>query len=291
MAFELTTWLKELNADGTLSAEELATLQGALSKDPKVVKRLEEGQLRQSDYSRRMGELTEKEKQTLALQTQLVEWKSQAEAAIAGANLTARQEGEERGKLNARLQHVITTYNIDPASVGMEPPAGGDLTKKTTAPGNGNPPNPEFLTRAEWEKLSAEMKATYPLLPAVLHDLSVQHQVLFGKPLENSAALVQKAMTAGKPIQTVWEEEFKVAEKRTELHEAAIQTRITEAVTKRESELRSELQLPPSPRATDGSPILREFRPTPDASKQQEMSAVDRAVNAFGEHKYAPATT
>lgn len=287
MPFDLKSWLTDLAAEGALTTEELGTLETALGKE-KVLKRIEEGQLRQADYSRAMNALTEKEKATLDLHDQLVAWRDEALQKINASNLTARQEREARAVIEAKLKHAAEVHGLDLASLGVDNAAApnhnaaGNNAGATGTTGA----TPAYVKEEDWKKEVGAMRATFPMLPALLHDLSVEHQVLFGKPLANAGALVQQALEKGKPLREVWEEQNKVAERRTEIKEQEIQARITAAVQAREAEVRSELNLPPAPRADARSPVLAEFKPP--VSDKRELSAVDAAVAAYNEHKYAP---
>lgn len=286
MGFELQQYLKDLNADGSLNDEELKQMQAALGKD-KVLARLREKHedgLRQSEFSKKMNDLTEKETATLALQQELIAWRNEADGKLKAANLTVRQEREARAAIEAKLKHAAETYNLDPEALGL---TSGEGKGGTDGKGD-QPQTPTYVKQEDWEKEMGEMRARFPILPAIIHDLSAEHQTLFGKPLGNVTELVQKAMEQKKALRQVWEEDNKVPERRTQLQEEGIQARITQAVTQREAQLRSELQLPPTPRAVDHSPVLAEFKTPSDKGATKELSAVDRAVTAYEEHRYAP---
>lgn len=288
MPFDFEGWLKELAAEGALKDEELGQLKTALGGNEKVLKRLEEGQLRQADYSRAMNALTEKERATLDLQQQLVAWRDEALEKINAANLTAREEREARAVIEAKLKHAAQVHGIDLASLGVEAGA----TPKPNAAGNNAGATgtagatPAYVTEDEWKKEVGAMRATFPMLPALLHDLSVEHQALFGKPLANAGALVQQALEKGRSLREVWEAENKVVERRAEIKEQEIQARVDAAVQAHDAKVRSELNLPPPPRTDARSPVLAEFKPP--VSDKKELSAVDAAVQAWGEHRYAP---
>lgn len=274
-------------------------MKASLSK-PGAMKFLEESQLRQSDYSKKMNELSEKEKATVGLQNELVKWKTDAEAKLQAASLTARQEAEQRAMLDARLKNVCETYGIDPASIGMTvTPPNPNPNNPNPAPNTNNPQNPEFLTRKEWDEQQKLVARQYPHLPALLYDLGAQHQQLFGKgfsdyeytpqggeKLTGTQALVQKALDTGKNLKQVWEEEFKVPERRKQQEEEGVQKRIVEAVQKREAELRSELKLPPPARPGTSSPVLEQFRASNPQTGQPELSGPEAAARAWAEHKY-----
>jgi hypothetical protein len=277
MAFDIQAWLKELNTDNVLSAEELTALQGAVSK-PAVLKKIEEGTLRQSDYSRKMGELQQKERETVALQTSLKEWKATADKQIEASNLTAKQKEQRLAQIEASVKAKASEYGLDIAEI--IPP---ESTPAPVVPQNQDPQSPRFLAREDWEKAQAEMARNYPLLPAALHDLSVKHRKTFGTDLEDTTSLVRKAMESQKPLAQVWEEEFKVADKLKEIQEADVNRRIAEAVAAKENQLRSELQLP-APRPEAGhSPVLTVIKPQ---EQQKPGGGVAAAVAAFNEGKY-----
>lgn len=280
MAFDVDNWLSELQKAGNLSPEVTASMKTALG-NPEVVKVLEGNQLRQSDYSRAMNELATKEQAAVKLQGELVAWRNDAEAKLKAAGLTVAQERQERAKIEVALKTAAETYNLDLTSLGLPAP---DQTKP--APAKETPTNPDYMLKKDWETEAASIRGKFPFLPALIHDLSVEHQALFGKPLADSQGLVRKALETGKDIKTVWEEENKVAERRTQITEEAVTARINTAVQKREAELRSELQLPPTPRADSRSPVLADYKPPSDQESNKQESVVDRAVSAWQEHKY-----
>lgn len=291
MPFNLDEWLKELNADGSLSDEELKQLQATLSKGT-VPKRLEEKTLRQAEFSRKMNELGEAEKRTVALQQELAKWKQGAEAQLNQMNLTASQERHAREQIEAKAKVIAETYGLDLAELGIAatPPGTTSPPPNSPAPGT-SPPNPPKPAPSKLDDMEQAINAL-PFLSVELLELAREHQQLFGQPLDKMRELVQKALQDRKPLRTTWEEAHKVPERRQTLQEEQIQGRIKAAVEKRETELRSELQLPPTPRPEARSPVLTEFKPPSTDQKPPEVriSAVDRAVAAFAEHKHAQPT-
>lgn len=290
MPFDAAAFVNELNKAGQLKPEELAVLQGALGK-PEVAKYLEENQLRQSDYSRAMNALREKETATTALQQQLVEWKAAQEKVIDKANLTVRQEREARARLEAVVKAKADEFGLNADEILSAAPPATPTPAPTTQPQNLD----EFLKKQDWQNELNGIRSQFPLLPATLFDLASQQQKLFGKGFDEysytpkaggaaitgTQALVLKAMETGKSIQGVWEEDFKVAERRTQIQEESIQQRIRQGVEAEVAKFRSENNLPaPAPQAAR-SPILAEFKPpTQDRS---QMDPVDAAVARFNE--------
>jgi hypothetical protein len=94
MAFNATEFYNELIRDSKLTDEQKTALQSALN-DQAVARRLEEGQLRQSDYSRQVAEAQARVQEALALRQQLVEWQKQEQARLdaAHANISTTDEG------------------------------------------------------------------------------------------------------------------------------------------------------------------------------------------------------
>lgn len=282
MPFELEQWLNDLAKQGDLTPEELAGLKPVLSK-PGATKFLEESTLRQADYSRRQNEVSEKERQTLALQNQLIDWKKTAEQKVQEATGTAKQKQAALDVIAAKVREKASEYGLDPAEIL---PADASVTPTGTTTTTPQNPITDYLRKEDWNKDLESIRKQFPMLPAALMDLQVQHQKLFGGPLENSSAIVAKAMQVGKPIQEVWEEEFKVEDRRKQIQEQQIQDRVNAAVAEKERQLRSELQLP-TPRPDQAhSPVLTKFQSGGSDQKRPEMSAAEVAAAAFNEGKY-----
>lgn len=297
MAFDLSQWLKKLNGEGSLSEEELRMLTATLGKE-KVLKALADGHedgLRQDEFSRKMNDLSAKEKATLALQGELVKWKQTADQQLEQLNLTAGQERTARQEIEAKFRQVAADYGLDLTQLGI-PPAGA--AAPTTTPGaqpagvtTGAAANPSRV-----QELETAVTAL-PYMTAELLELMAENQTLFGKPLTDVRGLVDRSLKTGQAMRKVWSEENKVPERQAQLQEEGVQARITAAVAKREGELRSELQLPPAGRPEQHSPVLTALKP---ASSDQQTGAlnatlrassgVDRAVAAYvsGENRQTP---
>jgi hypothetical protein len=298
VAFDLNTWLKELNADGSLTQEELTAMTASLGK-PGVLKALtakHEDGLRQDEFSRRMNGLTEKEKATLALQGELVRWKQTAEAQLQQLTLTATQEREARQAIEAKFRQVAADYGLDPAQLGI-PAATAGTGNGAGAGAQGTGTTGITTGAAEGPSRVQQLETAVTALPymtAELLELQGEHQTLFGKPLPDLRGLVDRSLRAGQSMRKVWSEENKVPERQAQLQEEGVQARITAAVAKREGELRSELQLPPAGRPEHHSPVLAALKPASSGEQTgitptvRAPSGVDRAVAAFNEHRYGP---
>lgn len=272
---DLAGWLQELNAEGSLTTEELAAVTAALGKAP-VAKRLGDSVLRQSDYSRHMDELRTKERETENIRAQLHEWKTKADADI--ARLTKRVED---GKITeAAYQARLTTLKTQADDLGLE--------IDTSPPSAAAPPpaaSPVSAVPEGYEELRAGFdKATklFPRIPAMLQDLAYEHFELFGK-WPKLDPIMEKMLVTGRPLREVWEEEYKVGDRRTALETERIETIKRTAANEAETRVRSELKAPrPRPDAPH-SPVLSQLAGKEKAPKEPSWQ---RAARAHEEGKY-----
>ena len=91
----------------------------------------------------------------------------------------------------------------------------------------------------------------YTLLPAEINDIVAEHQELFGKPPRGMRAIVERAIREQRPIRDVYEEEFKVADRRTELDAQAREAEITRRVEEKLTAYRTEHPEARPPRSAD----------------------------------------
>lgn len=287
MAFDLKTWLSGLAATGGLSPEDVALLEGKLG-NPNIVaaiQQLHDGGLRQSDYDRKMNELkaqTQREMDRLkGIENGLTNWQKEAQAKVDEATRRYTEATTTRAQYEAALRRVATDYGIDvetllPAAVpppSPNPPA---------APARTEPPA-EDVTKKFQDQLD-QAKRVFPFLPAELYDLGVEHQRLFGEPLSETTKIVQLAVEQSKPIREVWEETYKVADRR--------QTVAAEAQAAHDKQVADEaVKAYISKNATPGyqqpiggprSPVLSAFPgKNLGQTKPGEMTSLDRAVADF----------
>lgn len=76
MAFDSKQFYEDLIKDAKLTDEQKVALQSALT-DSTISKRLEEGTMRQSDYSRQVAEAQAKAQEALSFRSTLVDWQEQ----------------------------------------------------------------------------------------------------------------------------------------------------------------------------------------------------------------------
>ena len=295
LSVETSAWLEGLAKDGGISAESLATIKSSLESSAKADEYVKGSALRQSDYSRKQAELqtarqefekaqadlANKEAGVTKFQTDLGVWKTDSEAKIIAA-LQAREAAETKAAAAlSRLQLVGGKYGVDPADLNIE----GVIAAKPK-----ETPVPEFDTSKFVTKEDVSRGTQdAALLDAMIYDLGVEHQSLFGKPLTGAYSLVKEAMASGKPLTEYWADKYKVDDRRKEVQEASIQQRINEGVEAAKTKFLSENLLPGGRGMSGvrddlrGSPILREGGIPPPTDSGGGVSA---AVAAFQSGKY-----
>ncbi len=281
MAFAIDKWLDEVAADGSLSKEEREAALKVLGKDPKIVKRIEEGTLRQSDYSRKQAELKKKEDETANMIAANQEWRKGAEAKLTKALSDLESERTTRAQYEARVKKIADEYGIDPAEITVPGATAAAADPVATAPKK--EPAPDYVTREVFDQFSGIQTQ----LPAAIMDLAAEHFDLFGKPLKGATGLVKKALDTGKPLRAVWEEEFQVANRRDELAEE--NRRKTEESIRRDERQKvlSEVSLPSHrPDNTPRSPVFSNAKQS--ENRVHNIEGVAAAVRAYNERLHQP---
>ncbi len=122
-------------------------------------------------------------------------------------------------------------------------------------------------------------------------DLVDEHRELFGSKSFNKTAFLNKALeisrkNPNKKLREIWEDEFKVADKRKELQDKDVEARIATAVQERETKIRSELQLPAPRPAEQHSPIAGKFTKAATDPAKDPSRGLRAALEAYGSGKY-----
>jgi hypothetical protein len=94
----------------------------------------------------------------------------------------------------------------------------------------------QFLKKAEAEELGA----MYTLLPAEINDIVAEHVELFGKQPRGMRQIVEQAIREKRALRDVYEETFKVADRRTEIAEQQREAEIKRRVDEQLAAWRSE---------------------------------------------------
>jgi len=221
-------------SDLGMSAEDSAALMGIYGRYPEAPKRFDA--VFESEVSARMtplqADLTKKEKdldaqfETLSTvrgaDSETID-KAHRDVEAARAALTVAQE---------RIKRVATEAGLDPTpfleGIAVTAPVTQPVVKTTV----------DSTMDANAILRQAGMNAWNALTSAAdLQDIAQEHHVLFGKPMTNSRQLLDKLADRVKrtgnqnlTLRDVWSEEFKVEDKRNEIREADVTTRIKTAV-------------------------------------------------------------
>jgi len=227
-------WLEDLKKTGAISDEEWKVLEGVITK-AEVSEFVGSSVLRQQSYSKTMNELKDRYDGELAkVQTyerELASWRANTEKSVSQIQNELAQARAEQ----ARIVQVAKSFGLD------ENDLGASVAPFTTPPGTpSEPAKPAFDLEALGQKFltqerADEMGAMYTLLPAEINDIVAEHQELFGKSPKGMRQVVERAIKEQRSVRDVYEEEFKVADRRAELEsqarEAEIKRRVEEELT------------------------------------------------------------
>jgi hypothetical protein len=285
MPFDLKAWLSDLATKGQLSAEDVTLLEGKLNK-PEALKALEDGQLRQSDYDRMMNKLKTDHKTAMdgvvGLQTELTGWRTEAQAKLDKAMGDLQARDTTIAQYQARVTQIATDYGLDLNTLMPAAAATPNPPASLAQPASPNPAATEGFRKFQEDFDKA--KQIFPLLPAELHDLSVEHQELYGKPLSKSLELVSTALKEGRSVRDVWAEQYKVEDRRKEIALETEKKHDAEIRADERNKVLSEASVPTFRPDAPRSPIFSAIpqKTAPDG-KAGELSAIDRATMHFDE--------
>lgn len=310
MGFDVKAWLKDLG----FSDEEQTALLPQFSTTDRTTA-LEEGQLRQTDYSRQMDasnvelatERTRLEEADAKLNRELSEWAtvqgaSAEKVTAAAARITTLEQQVLTGR--QRVEQIATAQGLDPKPYleGLETtppdPAAAAPPGGTGAPAV-EPPDLSGLVKTtdarEFNQFMFEMQTTLPMLQA-------EHLALTGEPLDTVAlgAEIQRRAKSGEtpnPRET-WEALHDIPARRTAAADTKHAADITAAEERGRQAQASEAALP------TGSPVGKRaiiFQPPPNADgtpgeartseleRPQPRSRMEGALQAIATGKYRPA--
>lgn len=283
-------WLEGLKRTGALTDDQMQALLDASGKT-EFVDYIGETAMSRSDYSRSQNalqaEYQAKTQELTDYQKELANWRGKTEKEVS----TIKAEAEQLRAERQRLVGVAQSYGLTESDLGdpVAPFTSNPslATAKTTSAPQADPFDAtKFISRIEAE----EMGTMYTLLPAEIADIMAEHRELFGKEAR-LRPIVEKAMREKRQLREVYEEEYKVADRRSELadaeREAEIKRRVDEEIVK----FRTENPEARIPLPGEGSFALRTVLPKGDESSTNQAfrqnSSVDSAVARWNslEHK------
>lgn len=281
MAFDLDGFVKELGLDDA----EAASVRTALGK-PERLTLLEKNQLRQSEFSKAMNGLT-KEQQKLTdaqarLDAEAAEWASLS--AKEKEQATALRDNLEKSQakvlaLEQRVARIATDAGLDPqkALEGIEQTP---VVKKEDPPAFDDS---KFVKADQFGTMSEYLFNLSVELPAIAQE----HFDLTGERLDTRAIRAEiqnrsKVKGANLDPRSIWEETYKIPEKRAEKATAAHAAEIAAAEQRGADRVRSEAALPIAPSSGMHSPLLR-------ANGAEHKSVLSRTVPESGVRNAAAA--
>jgi hypothetical protein len=283
-----------LKTDAEFTDEQLAGL------NKKQLESLANGYMRQADYDRAMNEgkvELEKRQGELAtanerLNAEMAEWAT----LTAAEKQTATKQRADLEKAQAdvlrlrqTMERIGSDSGVDVSKYleGMPPP----VVKK-------DEPTVDLSGYAKADDLTRSVQSLADMMLSLTPDLmqlSVEHQSLYGQPLDVRDIVKEirtRAATKGnqKPLdpRAIWEEQHKVPEKRTEVEKKRFDDAIAQAEARGREAALSESVIPGQTNSPGRHSII--FGGKTNESKIQRPQpgeTVAKAAAAFRTHKYA----
>lgn len=253
--FDFDTWMSGLD----LPAETRATIAESLKGNAKNVEYIKASQLRHQDYSFKMNQVGEKEKELAEKLRQEEEyvasldaWKAEQENKVGH---TTAEFAKAKGEAQA-LRAYLEANGIDPKTVlpeGLTVAPAAPLTPVTVTPDAPAIDTAKFLTREQGLALAR--------WPVVYDQLNRQHQQLFGTAMDGEK-LYTEVMKGQETPEAVFNRVFNVDARRAEI---AVQERKDwEGKTRNEIKMQvlSEIQagkFAPTNALGDTAPVIKQF--------------------------------
>jgi len=303
-------WIKEL---GLPETEQKTMLELIGKGGEKAQRYILENQLRQSDYSKKFdalqadvkkkeADLAAKAKKEDEYHNSLAAWDTKRKKELEDAT-AARQKAEAAlATAREKANKLATEFEI-PADQVTSLFEGAPVTQPNNQPTHQQFDPKELDSRFVTQDMFRTEAKAYARLATLIPSLERSHFRLFGDAAEapNWEELIEKTVQTGgkKTLQQVYEEEYKVADKRKELDTAAIEARVKrerqEAADQERAKILGENPALGNNVRTgerEGSPVLSLARKQAEASNQGKppissgQSAVQAAVTAFNTGKY-----
>jgi len=287
-------WMK---ADLALTDDEAKILDPLLTEDR--ARKLDEGHLRQADYSKKMNELggaqDAQKKAEEKLEAEIAEW---ATVQANGEQVTKKMREDMEAaqlsvtKLQQRVRVIATDAGMDPekALEGINV-----VVKKEEAPAA--PDLTGYVKAGDLHTQLGSLAAMALRLPAIFSKIGREHRVLTGQDLDEQAIVTElekRAQTKGNsrsldPI-AIWEELHGIPEKRTVAAKKTHDDEISAAEARGREAALSEASVPGQQPQGRHAPVFQ----TSEAGKTRESvlkrpqpgTIVNAAVSALRTGKY-----
>lgn len=224
--------LKQFAADFGLSPEDQTTLYAIFDKNPQIGDKLTGLMTSQVQAALQplQADLERKSKDLDDQFATLESVRGTDSATLDAANKRVEAAAQQVTLAQERIKRMATDFGVDPS------PWLADLTPPEASKVQ---PPPKIDTPMDGSKIlaTAGVQAWNALRSsAELQDIAQEHATLFGKPLANSLTLLdqlqEKVKRTGNgniTLRDIWNEAYKVDDKRKELQEADVKRRETEA--------------------------------------------------------------
>jgi|SRR6185437_3246621 len=294
MDFDYQKWLSDAAKSANLTPEQLKPLEELFSGNEGFKKYAGESFLRQSDYSRKQNELADKisakEEEITRYEAKLSDWEKQTKAELEKAERGREAAQKNLDKLKNQFQAVTKQlkagydeYGVPlPSGINLEPDLLPDSSASATpaAPVNPNlppPQTPKWVAQDEYTKFANAAIAT----PFELQDVAAEHYQLYGKPLGNTRALLDKvAQSKGRlNLRSAWEEEYEVPQRRQQIADEQFNQKVNSEVDKRYQQKMSEALQPTPAREGHHSAVLRQKLKLPDGTEKPTPATVSAEQN------------
>ena len=227
---------------------------------------------------------TDAEKKNADYYKEVSDWKTQKDQEFQQKEAQFRKTFETNAQYKARLEGMVAAGTIDQEDVAdllttpvvkVEPVVKQEPTVD---------PN-KYISREAYQSDAA----TQMQLAAALQDLQAEHYELYGKPMAGATAMLNKALTENRPLREVFDETYKISERRQELQAEADKNREAQIRADERMKVMSEVSNPASrPAVGVVSPVLNEFS-KPAEGAAHSARGVMAAVQAFQAGKYKDA--
>lgn len=281
-----------LKTDAEFTDEQLAGL------NKKQLEALAGGYMRQADYDRQMNEqkaqlderLKEYQEKDARINAEMAEWANLTNAEKANVE----KQRSELAQARVELQQMKNTIERLAADGGL------DATKYlqgAPAPVKKEEPTVDLSGYAKLDQLQAANAQLAEMMLSFtpeLMQLSIEHQQLFGTPLDARdivKELRSRATTKGnqKPTdpRAIWEEQHKVADKRQEVEKKRFDDAIAQAEARGREAALSESVIPGQTTSPGRHSIIFGGERKSAIARPQPGETVVKAAAALRTHKYA----
>ncbi len=285
--FDYQKWLTDAAKAANLTPEQLKPLEDLFGANEGFKKYAGDSFLRQSDYSRKQNELSDKiaakEEEITRYEGKLAAWETQTKAefekAVKGREAAQRNLDKLQQQFRTVTQQLKAGYDEYgvplPNGVKLEPDLPESPGDFPAAPVNPNLPpaqQPKWVEQQEYTKFANAAIAT----PFELQDVAAEHYQLYGKPLGNTRNLLDKvAQSKGRlNLRSAWEEEYEVPVRRQQIADEQFNQKVNSEVDKRYQQKISDALQPTPAREGHHSAVLRQKLRLPDGTEKPVSAPV-----------------